>query len=74
MSEVLSNLSRVIRDRFKLRRRVKAMSAEGRLSAIALSAIPILVFLMVNVMAPNFYGDVKADPIIVPVVTATFML
>ena len=74
LSEVLSNLSRVIRDRFKLRRRVKAMSAEGRLSAIALSAIPILVFLMVNLMAPNFYGDVKADPIIVPVVAATFLL
>jgi tight adherence protein B len=74
LSEVLSNLSRVIRDRFKLRRRVKAMSAEGRLSAIALSAIPILVFLMVNLMAPSFYGDVKADPIIVPVVAATFLL
>jgi tight adherence protein B len=74
LGEVLSNLSRVIRERFKLRRRVKAMSAEGRLSAIALSTIPILVFLMVNVMAPNFYGDVKSDPIIVPVVVATFLL
>jgi len=74
LGEVLSNLARVMRDRFKLRRRVKAMSAEGRLSAIALSAIPILVFFMVNLMAPNFYGDVKSDPIIVPVVTATVFL
>jgi tight adherence protein B len=74
LSEVLSNLSRVIRDRFKLRRRVKAMSTEGRLSAIALSAIPILVFLMVNFMAPNFYGDVRSDPLIVPVVIATLFV
>jgi tight adherence protein B len=74
LGEVLSNLSRVIRERFKLRRRVKAMSAEGRLSAIALSAIPILVFLMVNLMAPNFYGDIKSDPIVVPVVVVTFLL
>jgi len=74
LGEVLSNLSRVIRDRFKLHRRVKAMSAEGRLSAIALSAIPILVFLMVNFMAPNFYGDVKGDPLVVPVVVATFFV
>jgi len=74
LGEVLSNLSRVIRDRFKLRRRVKAMSAEGRLSAVALSAIPILVFFLVNLMAPNFYGDVKGDPIIVPVVVATFFV
>jgi tight adherence protein B len=74
LSEVLSNLSKVIRDRFKLRRRVKAMSAEGRLSAIALSAIPILVFLMVNLMAPNFYGDVKTDPLIVPVVVVTLFV
>ena len=74
LSEVLSNLSRVIRDRFKLRRRVKAMSTEGRLSAIALSAIPILVFLMVNFMAPNFYGDVKSDPLVVPVVVVTLFV
>jgi len=74
LSEVLSNLSRVMRDRFKLRRRVKAMSAEGRLSAIALSAIPILVFLMVNLMAPNFYGDVKSDPLVVPVGIATLFV
>jgi len=49
LAEVLSNLSRVIRDRFKLRRRVKAMSTEGRMSATALSLIPLFVFVMVNI-------------------------
>ncbi|TMJ67960.1 MAG: type II secretion system F family protein [Alphaproteobacteria bacterium] len=74
LAEVLSNLSRVIRDRFKLRRRVKAMSAEGRMSAGALSLIPLLVFLAVNLLAPGFYGDIKHDPLIPPVATITFLI
>ena len=71
LAEVLSNLSRVIRDRFKLRRRVTAMSAEGRMSAAALSLIPLFVFLMLNLTAPDFYGAVRNDPIVVPIVIAT---
>lgn len=71
LSEILSNLARVIRDRFKLRRRVKAMSAEGRMSAIALSLIPLGVFLIVNALSPKFYGEIKGDPIILPVAVIT---
>ena len=74
LSEVLANLSRVIRERFKLRLRVKAMSAEGKMSAVALSLIPLVVFLAVNALAPSFYGDVKDEPIIVPVALLTLAL
>lgn len=74
LAEVLSNLSRVIRERFKLRRRVKAMSAEGRMSAGALSIIPLIVFMLVNFLAPNFYGAVKNEPIVVPVATITLAI
>ena len=74
LAEVLSRLSRVIRDRFKLRRRVTAMSAEGRMSAAALSLIPLLVFVMINVLAPSFYADVKNDPIVTPIATITLFI
>ena len=74
LADVLSNLSRVIRDRFKLRRRVKAMSAEGRMSAAALSLIPLFVFVMLNLIAPAFYGGVKDEPIVVPVAIFTLSL
>jgi tight adherence protein B len=74
LAELLANLSRVIRDRFKLRRRVTAMSAEGRWSASALSLIPLIVFGMINLVAPNFCGDVKNDPLIAPIATLTFLL
>jgi tight adherence protein B len=74
LAEILTNLSRVIRQRFKLRRKVKSMSAEGRWSAGALTLIPLLVFLAVNFLAPTFYGQVKNDPIIMPVAMITMML
>jgi len=58
LTEVLSNLSRVIRDRHKLRHKVRALSAEGRASGIALSILPVALFAILWVLSPNFYGDV----------------
>ncbi len=58
LSEILGNLSAVIRQRFKMRRKIKALAAEGRFSAIILSGLPIAMFLVLQVMAPDFYGSV----------------
>ncbi len=58
LGEILENLSRVIRERFKMRRKIRALAAEGRASAMILSSLPIAMFLMVQVMVPNFYGSV----------------
>jgi tight adherence protein B len=58
LSEILGNLSSVIRQRFKMRRKIKALAAEGRFSAIILSGLPIAMFLVLEVMAPDFYGQV----------------
>jgi tight adherence protein B len=58
LGEILENLSGVIRDRFKMRRKIKALAAKGRASAIILSSLPIAIFLMVQVVAPDFYGSV----------------
>jgi len=64
LSELLSNLSKVLRARFKMRRRVRAVSAEGRMSAIGLSCLPFLVFASLMIFAPNFYGELWAEPMI----------
>jgi tight adherence protein B len=48
----------VIRQRFKMRRKVRALAAEGRASALILSSLPILMFGVVQVVAPDFYGSV----------------
>ena len=43
LSEVLSNLATVIRGRFKLRRKIKALSSEAKASAAIIAALPVLV-------------------------------
>ena len=58
LGEILENLSGVIRQRFKMRRKIKALAAEGRASALILSALPIGMFIVVQVIAPDFYGSV----------------
>jgi tight adherence protein B len=58
LGEILHNLSSVIRDRFKMRRKIRAMASEGRASAIILSALPILIFVGVQTFSPDFYGAV----------------
>lgn len=71
LTEVLGNLARVIRERFKLRRKVRALSAEGRVSAYGLSALPALLFFLLSFIAPGYYGDIWEDPIVQPVLIAT---
>jgi tight adherence protein B len=58
LSEILGNLSAVIRERFKMRRKIRALAAEGRASALILSSLPIMMFLVIQVVAPDFYSGV----------------
>jgi tight adherence protein B len=58
LSEILQNLSAVIRLRFKMRRKIKALAAEGRFSALLLSGLPVAMFFILKGIAPNFYGDI----------------
>ncbi len=58
LGEILQNLSAVIRMRFKMRRKIRALAAEGRASALILSSLPIGMFLVVLWLVPSFYGGV----------------
>jgi len=58
LGEILENLSGVIRQRFKMRRKIRALAAEGRASALILSSLPIGLFLAINLMVPDFYASV----------------
>ena len=58
LSEILSNLSAVIRLRFKMRRKIRALAAEGKFSALFLSGLPVAVFLILNFMTPNYYASI----------------
>jgi len=58
LGEILENLSGVIRQRFKMRRKIRALAAEGRVSAMILSALPIGMFIVIQFIAPDFYASV----------------
>ena len=62
LGEILENLSKVIRQRFKMRRKIRALAAEGRASAMILTAVPFVVFGMINWITPDFYGEVWPHP------------
>jgi tight adherence protein B len=51
---VLSTVSQTIRDRYSLKRQVKALSAEGRLSSLILSILPVVMFLALLLLNPVF--------------------
>ena len=63
LSEILENLSRVIRERFKMRRKIKSLASEGRASALILSSLPFGMFAIIYFLVPNFYGDVWHEPL-----------
>ena len=62
LTEILDNLTNVIRQRVKMRRKIRAVSAEGRISAIILSATPFGMFFIINSINPGFYGPHWSNP------------
>jgi tight adherence protein B len=66
LARMLSTLARVIRDRLSMRRKIKAISAEGRLSAAFLSFIPVVIVVAMTLLVPTYYGDISDDPMFRP--------
>ncbi len=66
LAEILHGLSQVIRARFKLFRRVKAITAEAKWSGAFLSVFPLLALVGINVLEPNYYVDVKETKFFIP--------
>lgn len=67
LAEMLGTLSKVVRDRIIMRRRIKAISSEGRISAYLLSALPVAIYLATTISAPDYYGAVSDDPLFRPI-------
>jgi tight adherence protein B len=63
LGEILQNLSAVIRERFKMRRKIRALAAEARASALILSSLPIAIFAVIQFVTPEFYASVWDEDI-----------
>lgn len=70
LAEVFLKLSDVIRAKATMRKKVSALTAEGRMSCIILAILPIALFLVLSILRPQFYGEVANDPLFVPMMTA----
>ncbi len=62
LSEVLIRLGYIIRERFRLKGHVRAVSAHGRLTAIILSVLPIALVLGLTFIAPGYLKALADDP------------
>jgi tight adherence protein B len=74
LSEVLDGLSRLIRERFKLKRQVRTLSAHGRITGWVLAALPIALAALMFVIAPEHIGLLFTDPLGVRMVAGVSVL
>lgn len=67
LAEILDGLSKVVRARFKLFRRVRAITSEAKFSGMFLSGFPIVAMIMISVIKPDYYDEVKETALFIPV-------
>jgi tight adherence protein B len=68
LAEILVNLSRMVRERARMRRKIHSLSSEGRFSAIGLSVIPSVLAAIIHFLAPTYFSEVEHDPLFMPAV------
>ena len=66
LAEILEGLAKVVRAQFKLFRRCLAITAEAKWSGMFLSCFPIGALVMINVIQPNYYDEVRETAAFVP--------
>jgi tight adherence protein B len=62
MAEVLDRVTETIRERFELRRMVKTLTAQGRLSRWIVTAIPVVLLLVISAMNPQYMQPLFVEP------------
>jgi len=62
LAETLANISAIVRSRFRFQRKVRSLSAEGRMSAWVLVLIPFVLFVGLMVTSPDYLTDLITEP------------
>ncbi len=66
LAEILAGLAKVIRARFKLFRRVSAITAEAKWSGKFLSAFPVVALIVIKLGDPHYYDEVMLHELFIP--------
>ncbi len=74
LAEILGNISHIIRARLALLGKVRVLSAEGRLSAVVLGALPFVVAFVISIINPGFLQILWTDPAGIKLVGAALVM
>lgn len=74
LAEVLDNLARVIRDRFKVKRQIRVVSAHGRLTGWILGGLPPALALALAIQAPANFTVMFNDPLGIRMIVVAVVL
>jgi tight adherence protein B len=74
LAGVLDNLASVVRERFKIKRQVRVISAHGRMTAMILSGLPPVLAFLTTMMAPDQMGMLIEHPIGIRMIMAAIVL
>jgi tight adherence protein B len=66
LADILAGLARLLRNRAKIHIKVRALSADGRMSAVVLSVIPFLLFGLILLISPSYFAEVRDHPLVLP--------
>lgn len=72
--EILENLTGVIRDRAILKAKIKAISAEGRITSILMSVFPFFLYLLISTLSPDYFDVVWESDYVAIVLIAGFTI
>ena len=75
LAEIMESISRIIRERFKFRDKVRVLSAEGKFSGVLLCALPFLIIGYLQIVNPSYLTILFAEPTgqILAIVSASMM-
>lgn len=74
LARILLTLGKVIRARITMRKRILAISSEGRLTAVFMSLLPVFIFGATSITSPTYYWGVSGDPMFKPVAITIVVL
>lgn len=74
LAEILGNLANVIRERFKVKRQVRVLSAHGRITGWVLSGLPPTLGLAMTLTTPEHMKTLISDPMGPPMIAAALVL
>jgi tight adherence protein B len=66
LAEILARLSRLMRNRTKLQLKIRALSADGRISALVLSLMPFILLGGILLISPGYFAEIRDHPLVEP--------